>query len=98
MDAIRKDLNHWIKQRKQAEKQIEALTRDPLTHKKYAKTFQAELEARIRAKYPRLDRVKQYQIYQSVRHKLYEYFGYETPMMTSTEFKQAIDFIDNLTY
>lgn len=94
----RQDLNHWVKQRKQAEKQINRLTTDPVTHKKYTKLFQAELERRIRAKYPHKHRVEQYQVYQVVRHKLYLHFGYTTPMMTKDEYAEAIEFISNLDY
>ena len=94
----RRDLNHWLKQKKQCDKQIAQFTTDPITHKKYAKLFQTELERRIKEKYPRKHRVEQYQVYQVVRHKLYLYFGYTTPMMTKTEYEEALRFISQLDY
>lgn len=94
----RQDLNHWLKQKKQAEKQVERLTTDPVTHKKYATLFKKEVELRIRTKYPNLASYKQYAIYQNVRKALHDYFGYDTPMMTKGEYEEAIKFISKLSY
>ena len=98
MYADRKDLNHWIKQKRQCDKQIEQFTTDPVTHKKYAKLFQKELERRIKERHPNTDSVTRYQIYQNVRHKVYLFFGYNTPMMTKTEYEAALNIINNTQF
>lgn len=96
MDATRRDLIHWLKQKKQADKQIENLTTDPVTHKKYATLFKQRVEHTIKEKHPNLDSYTQYAIYQNVRKELHTMFGYDTPMMTKTEYEKAIEFVIKL--
>lgn len=99
MLAERKDLNHWLKVKKQADKQIEQFTTDPVTHKKYATLFRKELERRIiRKSNKKMCSYEVYATYQRLRKRVHEHFGYDTAMMTKTEYEEAIKIIEELGY
>lgn len=98
MDATRRDLNHWLKQKKQADKQVERLTTDPVTHKKYATLFKQRVERIVKEKYPNLPSYRQYAVYQNIRKDLHIFFGYDTPMMTKEEYEAALNFVENLNF
>ena len=98
MDRYRKELEHWLSVKKQAEKQIENLTADPVSKIKYAKLFQVELESSIRRKHPSYTSYRRFERYQEIRSKVHERFGYNTSMMTKAEYDEAIKIVRELGY
>lgn len=96
--ADRKQLDHWLSRKRQADKQVNMLTTDPVTHEKYTVLFRKELEHRIRLKEPNATTFRQYAVYQYVRKEIHTLFDYDTRMMTKTEYEIAIKHIAKLGY
>lgn len=94
----RYELNHWLSTSRQAAKQIEQLTTDSATGKKYAVLFKERLEYDICQRYPLVTSYKRYAIYQKVRNELHSYFGYDTKQMTRSEYEAALEFIERIDY
>lgn len=94
----RKGLEHWLAVSRQAEKQIDRLTTDRATGKKYAVLFKERLEYNICQRYPLATSYKRYAIYQKVRNELHSYFSYDTKQMTRSEYEAALEFIECVDY
>ena len=94
VDDNRMQLEHWLRQKRQADKQIELLTTDPVTHVKYAALFRKSFEQKIKDKEPAMSSYKKYKVYQNIRKKLHTFFGYDTTMMTKKEYETALSLLD----